>query len=190
LARGHEVTAIVRHPEKITKQHPHLTVKQGDAQKVEVVAQLVAGHDVVVNSAAPNPENLPAFVELNRAVVDGLKQAGVARLLLVGGAGRLEVAPGVRLVDTDSFPAAWRPLAMTHIDSLPYYQQSGLEWTFISPAAWIEPGERTGKYRRGTNQFMTDAQGNSRISCEDYAIALLDEIEQPQAVGEAIAVAY
>src|SRR5207245_11451268 len=122
----------------------------------------------------------------------GRPQAGVRRLLLVGGAGSLEVRPGLQLVDTLEFPAAWRPVALAHRDALAVYRAAppGLDWTYFSPAALIEPGKRTGTYRTGNEQLLTDRMGKSRISAEDFAVALLDEVERPAHVPQQITAPY
>src|ERR1039458_5841967 len=119
------------------------------------------------------------------AVIDAVKQAGVKRLAVVGGAGSLEVAPGVQLVDTPQFPDAYRAEAGAGRNFLnALKQETALEWTFLSPSALFEPGERTGKFRLGTDRLLADVAGKSRISMEDYAIALVDEIETPKHVRQ------
>jgi len=107
-----------------------------------------------------------------------VREAGVRRLLVVGGAGGLEVAPDTRLVDTPDFPADWKPEAIAHTEALDYYRSvEDLDWTFVSPAAFIHPGERTGRYRLGGDQLLVDDNGNSEVSAEDYAIAIADLLE-------------
>ncbi|MFP3968628.1 NAD(P)H-binding protein, partial [Actinomadura fulvescens] len=127
-----------------------------------------------------------------RAVLDGVREAGVRRLVVVGGAGSLEVAPGVRLVDDPHFPEAYKAesLAQAELLDLIRKEAGDLEWTYLSPPSIIEPGERTGTFRLGGDQLLTDAEGGSRISAEDYAIALVDELENGNAVGRRITVAY
>lgn len=119
-----------------------------------------------------------------------LTRVGVRRLIVVGGAGSLEVAPGVQLVDTPDFSARYRPASLAHRESLKIYQASDLDWTFFSPAAEFEPGERTGKFRLSKNQLLVDAEGRSRILVEDYAIALLNEVERPQFMQSQMTIAY
>ncbi len=132
------------------------------------------------------------MVDAARAQIAGLKAAGVKRLIVVGGAGSLEVAPGVQVVDTPEFPAAWKGIALAHRDALEVYRKEGgeLEWTYFSPPALIEPGERTGKFRVGSDQLLVDGTGQSQISAEDYAIALLDEVETPRHVRKRFTAAY
>uniref|UniRef100_UPI000B10B595 NAD(P)-dependent oxidoreductase n=1 Tax=Actinomadura kijaniata TaxID=46161 RepID=UPI000B10B595 len=123
---------------------------------------------------------------------EGLREAGVRRLVVVGGAGSLEVAPGTRLVDTPDFPAIYKneSLAQAELLQVIRAEAGDLDWTYVSPAAEIAPGERTGTFRTGGDRLLADAAGDSRISAEDYAVALVDELEKPQAVGRRITVAY
>ncbi len=171
-ARGHAVTAIVRSPEKVAAL-PGVTSVKGDVFDKDGLAKLLAGHDAVISAVhftASDPQILLAAV----------KQSGVKRYLVVGGAGSLEVAPGVKLFDTPEFPAIYLDEARkggAFLDLLK--QEQGLDWTFLSPSALIQPGERTGKFRLGNDQLLVDAKGNSSISAEDYAIALVDELEKP-----------
>lgn len=171
-SRGHAVTAIVRNPEKVAAS-PGVTAVKGDIFDKDGLAKLLAGHDAVISAVhftASDPELLLAAV----------KQSGVKRYLVVGGAGSLEVARGVKLFDTPEFPAAYLDEAKkggVFLDLLKLEQ--GLDWTFLSPSALIQPGERTGKFRLGTDLLLVDGKGNSAISAEDYAIALVDELEKP-----------
>jgi len=196
LDRGHEVTAVVRDPATFQKYDDRLEVVRGDATDAASVARAAKGADAIVNaiSPRPSPTGRPAssLVDGARAVIAGASQAGVERLLAVGGASSLEVAPGVRLFDTPEFPEAYKAEAREGIDSLEVYRnESGdLDWTFISPAAEIGPGERTGKYRTGEDQLLTDKNGRSFISYEDYAAALVDELESGRNLRRRMTVAY
>ena len=171
-ARGHTVTAIARNPGKVAAL-AGVTAVKGDVFDNDGLAKLIAGHDVVVSAVhftASDPQVLLAAV----------KQSGVKRYLVVGGAGSLEVAPGMKLFDTPEFPAIYLDEARkggAFLDLLK--QEQSLDWTFLSPSALIQPGERTGQFRLGTDQLLVDAKGNSSISAEDYAIALVDELENP-----------
>jgi uncharacterized protein len=109
---------------------------------------------------------------------------------MVGGAGSLEVAPGLRLVDTPNFPAEWRPISLARADALEVLETSDLDWTSVSPAALIQPGDRTGMFRLGKDTLLTDSKGESRISAENFAAALVDEVEKPRHIGQRFAVAY
>lgn len=182
-ARGHAVTAIVRNPEKVAAL-PGVTAVKGDVFDKDGLAKLVAGHDAVISAVhftASDPQILLAAV----------KQSGVKRYLVVGGAGSLEVAPGVKLFDTPEFSAVYLDEARkggAFLDLLK--QEQGLDWTFLSPSALIQPGERTGKFRLGTDQLLVDDKGNSAISAEDYAIALVDELEKPSHSRRRFTVGY
>ncbi|MBX5450973.1 NAD(P)-dependent oxidoreductase [Thermogemmatispora sp.] len=195
LNRGHEVKGVARHPERLTLSHPRLSLEAGNVLDPAAVARLVSGYDAVISAVGPSraeAEDPRMVVQAAQALIEGLKRAGVKRLVVVGGAGSLEVAPGVRLMDTPDFPPAWRPIASAAAEALEIYRQQGadLDWTYFSPAAFIEPGQRTGRYRLGTDQLVTNDKGESRISMEDYAVALLDEIEQPRFVRQRFTVAY
>lgn len=189
LDRGHQVTAIVRTPAKVTVSHPNLTVVTGDIFKADGLASLVKGHDILVSAYGP-PGDPGALADLTRTLIEAVKISGIDRLLAVGGAGSLEVAPGVQIVDTPGFPEAWKPIALAHRNALGILRESDINWTSFSPAGVIEPGERTGKFRLGTEQLVTDENGNSKISAEDYAIALLDEVENPQHIRARFTAAY
>ncbi|WP_214070845.1 NAD(P)-dependent oxidoreductase [Mucilaginibacter sp. dw_454] len=192
LNRGHDVTAIVRHPQDYTLLHDHLKVAKGnlfDRQDVETGA---FDQDAVV-CAYSNTRGAPAstIAELPIPLIKGLKQAQVKRLIVVGGAGSLEVAPGTQLVDTPNFPVEYKSVSLAHRDALKLYQnEKELDWTYISPAAEIAPGERTGKFRLGGTKLLSDEAGKSFITMEDYAIAVVDEIENPTHIREQMTVAY
>jgi len=192
LNRGHDVTAVVRHPEDYTLIHDHLKVAKGDLFNAQDVETGAFDQDAVV-SAYNNTGGAPpsTIAELAVPLIKGLKQAHVKRLIIVGGAGSLKVPSGGDLVDTPNFPQEYKSGALAQRDALKLYQnEAELEWTYISPAAEIAPGERTGKFRTGTNQLLSDAQGKSYITMEDYAVAVIDEIETPMHVREQMTVAY
>ncbi len=188
MTRGHHVTAVARNPDKI--QASGATVLKGDVTDAASVAATAQGHDAAISAYAP-PSSQPALVlDATRALLAGLEQAGVKRLLIVGGAGSLEVAPGLQLVDAPNFPEAWKPIALAHRDVLPVLQASSLDWTYQSPAAFIQPGERTGSFRLGARQLIADAKGESRISAEDFAVAMVDELEHPRHLRQQFTAAY
>jgi putative NADH-flavin reductase len=190
LSRGHSVTAIVRHPEKITDKHERLVVQKGDVLDQNALTNLIQGFDVLVSAIAPDTGNLQNFVVAAKNLVTAVKQAGVKRLVVVGGAGSLEVSPGVRLVDTPAIPESWKPMVRSHIDALDVYRDSHIDWTFFSPAGTIEPGERTGIFRLGETRLVTDAKGESRISMEDYAVAMVNEIEKAAHIRKQFTIGY
>ncbi|GAA1556734.1 NAD(P)H-binding protein [Actinomadura kijaniata] len=186
-ARGHEVTGTTRRGAGGTARL--------DAADAGAVAALAAGHDAVVLAVSPprdGSEPAAPLLAAGDGVLEGLRGAGVRRLVVVGGAGSLEVAPGARLVDTPGFPAIYKNESFPDAQLLQVIRAEAgdLDWTYVSPAAEIAPGERTGTFRTGGNRLLTDAAGDSRISAEDYAVALVDELEKPQAVGRRITVAY
>jgi len=193
LDRNHVVTAIVRNPEKITVKNKHLTVKKGDVLK-EYIRSLLTGNDVVIsayNAGWQNPELYKDFINGSEAILKATKNAGIIRLLVVGGAGSLEASPGVQLVDTPQFPAEWKQGALAARDFLNILiKEQQLEWTFLSPAIMLQPGERTGKYRLGTDQPVFDEKGECKISVADLAVALIDELEKPQFIRKRFTVGY
>ena len=169
-ARGHAVTAIARNPGRIPPLEG-VTAVAGDASDAAALADLIRGSDAVVSALH---HDVPA-----ETLLGALKAAGVPRLLVTGGAGSLEVAPGVRLIDTPDFPEAFKPYALPGIAFLKALRgETEIDWTFFSPAALIEEGPRLGVFRTGTDRLITDAEGQSRISFADYAIAMVDELEQ------------
>ena len=181
--RGHTVTAIARNPEKIASP-PGVTAKKGDVLDQAGLAALWAGHDAAISSVhflASDPAKL----------IGAAKDSKVGRYLVVGGAGSLEVAPGVRLVTTPNFPAQYKVEAEkggAFLDLL--RQEKELNWTFLSPSALFVEGERTGKFRLGTDQLLADADGKSWISFPDFAVALVDEIERPSHLRKRFTVGY
>ncbi len=193
LDRNHEVTAIVRHPEKLTP-HPKLHAEKGDVYNENEVTRVVAGHDAVISAFNPgwtNPDIYDLQVRGTKAIIAGVKKAGIKRLLFVGGAGSLEVKPGVQSVDLPEFPKEWKQGALATREGLNLLrQESELEWSFLSPSADLSPGQRTGKFRLGKDQLLVDAGGNSRISVEDYAMAMLDEVERPAHIRQRFTVGY
>lgn len=169
-ARDHIVTAIARNPETIPSA-PGVTPVAGDASDPAALADLIKGSDAVISALH--------FDISAETLLQALKLAGVPRLLVTGGAASLEVAPGVLLFDTPQFPAEWKPIAKGGIDFLDALRhEKDIDWTFFSPAALIEEGPRTGAYRTGGDQLVVDANGDSKISFADYAIAMVDELEQ------------
>jgi putative NADH-flavin reductase len=184
LTRGHSVTGIARNVSKVSAR-PGLTVHSADATRADALVPLLRGHDAVVSTTR--------FVGGSEAgvLLSAVRQADVPRLLVVGGAGSLEVAPGTALVDTPEFPAAYKAEASAGRDFLRTLQQEkALDWSFLSPSAFFEPGARTTRFRLGGDQLLADAQGKSWISMEDYAIALADELESPKHSRRRFTVGY
>jgi putative NADH-flavin reductase len=182
-SRGHSVTAIARHPEKIAAQ-ANVTPTKGDVMDQAGLARLLAGHDAAISSVhflASDPAKL----------IGAARESKVGRYLVVGGAGSLEVAPGVRLVTTPGFPVVYKAEAEKGAAFLDLLRaEKELNWTFLSPSALFVAGERTGKFRLGTDQLLTAADGKSSISFEDFAVALADEIERPAHIRQRFTVGY
>lgn len=182
-SRGHQVTALARDIAKIAAL-PGVTAKAVNAFDGQALAAAYAGHDVAISAVH--------FLASDADILIGAaKASGVSRYMVVGGAGSLEVAPGVRLIDTPQFPELYLNEAKggaAFLDKL--RAEPTLNWTFLSPAAFIQPGERTGRFRLGGDQLLVDAAGNSAISAEDYAIAFVDELETPKHVRKRFSVAY
>lgn len=192
LRRGHDVVAVVRDPAKLPAR-PGVTAVAGDITDPGSYASALSGADAAIVSVSPRGNTMGA--QLNALADDLLARlpaSGVQRLFWVGGAGSLEVAPGVRLVDTPEFPPEYKAEALALGEVLDRLRANGsaVEWTFVSPPILIHPGERTGRYRLGGDQVLFDAEGKSEISNEDYAVALLDRIESNDSPRRRITVAY
>lgn len=187
LSRGHQVTVVSRNASRTDG----IPVVIGDVLGASSVAEAVKDSDVVISAVGPSPGEDPKMVpQAAAALIEGVKQTGVPRLLIVGGAGSLEVEPGVQLLDTPQFPREWKGIALAHRDALEIYRQSDIDWTYFSPAIFIEPGQRTGQYRVGGDAVLADSKGQSRISAEDYAVAMLDEVEKPKLHRRRVTIAY
>ena len=180
--RGHQITAIARHLEKIA-QLPGVSPVKGDVYDSENLPNLLRGHDVVASAvyfSVSDPQLL----------INAVRSAGVKRYMVVGGAGSLEVAPGKRLIDQPDFPEAYKKEASDGVRFLQLLcETTDLEWAFLSPSAMFVHGERTGSFRLGKDQLLTNDNGSS-ISFEDYAIAFVDEMEHPQHVRQRFTVGY
>ncbi|GAB3452760.1 NAD(P)-dependent oxidoreductase [Massilia terrae] len=193
LARKHEVTALVSRPERIPAGSTARAEKT-DVLDTAALASQLQGQDVVITAFsghAQGDQTYDYYVRGIKSIIAAAKQAHVKRLLVVGGAGSLEVAPGVQAVDTPEFPAEWKQSALGAREALNLLrQEQELNWSMLSPAAYLVPGERTGKFRLGRDQMLVDAKGESRISVEDYAVAMLNEAEQEQHSRSRFTAAY
>lgn len=190
LARGHEVTAIARKPGPV-EGLPQLKVIAGDVFDAARSATEIAGFDAIASAYGPAQDDPSKVVEATRSLVALAQASGVKRLVAVGGAGSLQVAPGKQLVDTEGFPDAYKAVALAHRAALEVYRtHTDLDWTFFAPAAMIAPGTKTGTFRTGADTLIVDANGNSKISAEDYAAAFVDELEQGRFVRQIATVAY
>src|SRR6184192_38802 len=178
LRRGHEVVGVVRDPDAVQSPDKRVKLLKGDATNADSVAKIARGADAVVSAISPRPNarglSAPSLAANSRALIKGLRDAKVKRVLYVGGASSLEVAPGKALADLPDFPEIYREEAREGREALGIWRNEakGLDWTYLSPAAEIAPGKRTGKYRLGADQLLVDANRKSHISAEDYAIAL------------------
>jgi hypothetical protein len=193
LERGHAVTVVARDPSRLELSHAGLTSIAGDVTDAASVAATAAGHDLAINAIGGAAKQPGVHTRAAHALLEGLPRAGVKRLAVVGGAGSLETAPGVRHVDNPDFVEAYKPEALGQAEALDVYRAADageLEWTYLSPAATIMPGERTGIFRLDGDQLLRDADGRSEISIEDYAVALLDEVEAPKHTGARFTIAY
>ncbi len=181
-ARGHIVTAIARDPSRIASL-PNVTAAHGDIDAPEALAEVLRGHDAIISSvhfSASDPQKL----------IGAVKASGVGRYYVVGGAGSLEIAPGVLLVNTPEFPAIYKAEAQGGVEYLNKLKtENDLDWTFLSPSDAFVPGERTGTFRLGKDRLLTTENGSS-ISFEDFAVALVDEIETPAHVRQRFTVGY
>ncbi|WP_088690833.1 MULTISPECIES: NAD(P)-dependent oxidoreductase [unclassified Rhizobium] len=180
-ARGHIVTAIARDPSRVASL-PNVAAAAGDIGAPEALAEILNGHDAVISSVhfSASPDKL----------IGAVKASGVRRYYVVGGAGSLEVAPGVLLVNTPQFPEIYKSEAQGGVDYLNKLKgENDLDWTFLSPSAAFVPGDRSGTFRLGKDELLTNQHGSS-ISFEDFAVALVDEIEAPAHVRQRFTVGY
>lgn len=191
VRRGHDVTGVTRSGRASA---PGTHTATGDAADPEAVARLVTGADAVVSAIGPRhdgSEDPAVLATTTRSLIDGVRKAGVTRLVAVGGAGSLLDQTGARHMDDPHFPEAVKPIALAHAAALDVYRDTqDLKWTSVSPAASIEPGERTGRFRIGGDTLLTDENGVSRIAIPDYAIGFVDQVEKPTAIRARITLAY
>ena len=194
LSRGHKVTAVVRDPAKL--EGKQVTAVKEDVANVDAIADLARGKDAVISAYNPgwaNPDIAALITENYPKILSAAKQSGVGRLLIVGGAGTLFCAPGLRVVDSGVIPEAImggvRPLGNFYLNTL--MNEIDIDWVFFSPAgAFDENGQRTGKFRIGKDDLIVDADGNSHISVQDYAVAMVDELEQQNHHKERFTIGY
>lgn len=196
LSRGHRVTAVTRSTQ--LEPAPKLTTLSADISNADDVARIVAGHDAVISAYSPGLRNYSAedaaelIGKAHEALFAGVKRANVKRLILVGGVGSLEASPGVDVVDSDFYPADHKAHTLRNREILRSLKRGDhdLDWTYASPPLTIKPGTRTGRFRLGNDQLLRDAEGDSRISEADFAIAILDELDQGQFIRKRFTVAY
>jgi uncharacterized protein len=181
LVRGHEITAVARNVVPLKERNRPVRIASADATDADSVARVAAGHDAAL-SAVTQHARPDMLADAARGLLEGLGRAGVRRLVVAGGAGSLLVASGQRLLDTPEFHDEWKPEALAAADALEVFRayEGPVDWAYVSPGALLEPGERTGHYRLGGDELLVDEQGASRITMEDFAIAMLDEAESPR----------
>lgn len=189
--RGHTVTAAYREMGAVARAGGNVTPVTVDARSAEEIARVAAGHDAVVSAVGPgrrkSTDSIPAVAA---ALIGGLTRAGVRRLLVVGGAGTLETSPGVIRLDAPGYPEQFRPSGLAQKAALEMYEACDLDWTYVSPPIMIQPGKRLGTYRIGGKEVLYDADGKSRISIEDFAVALCDVLEAGNHIKCRITVGY
>lgn len=197
LVRGHQVTAISRHPEKVQEENQHLTKIRGDVFVKEELANLLKGHDVVIsayNAGWANPNIYEDYLKGAQSIQEAVKLSGIQRFLIVGGAGSLFITPDIQLVDTPEFPEAWKPGALSARDYLNILKtEHELEWTFLSPAIELKGDStegRTGSYRTDLENPVFDENKKSSISVADLAVAIIDEVENPKHIQQRFTVGY
>lgn len=192
LARQHQVTALAAHPEKLLAAD-NLIAQTSDVQNVVQLSQQLNGFDAVISafSGHANGDVLGYYVAGIKNIIQASKEAQVPRLLVVGGAGSLYVAPGLQVIDTPGFPPEYKASAEGARQALNLLlAETTLNWSMLSPSAMIAPGQRTNKFRLGGEQLLSDAEGKSHISVEDYAVAMINELEQPAHTRQRFTVGY
>jgi hypothetical protein len=193
LDRGHQVTAIVRHPEKI-RAEDNLKVSRGDVHDSAHLTRLITGHDAVISAFSPGWGDLDIYQEQikgTQSILASIRAAKITRVLWVGGAGSLEVMPGLLVMDTPGFPPHIRAASLATAEALTALRkESSLDWSFLCPTGKLDAGQRTGKFRLGKDQPLVDENGESRITVEDYAVAFIDELENPEHIRERFTVGY
>jgi putative NADH-flavin reductase len=191
LQKGYQVNAVQRNPGKLSLKDPNLTITKGDILNEAELQALVKDADVVVSAISPH--DLGEFKQAYTNLINAMEKEPSKRIIIVGGAGSTEISPGLRLMDSPMMahiPAEWHPAIRAHAEVLGLFKASKTNWTYFSPANMIEAGERTGKYRLGGTNMIFDANGNSHISYEDYAVALVDEIANPKHLRQQFSIAY
>lgn len=195
LTRGHKVTAVVRNPEKVSLSNPNLRIVKADVADTEALADVCMGKDTIISAYNPGWSNPNIYEETLRnypLILDAAKKSGVKRFLCVGGAGTLFCAPGLRVVDSGAIPDAImggvKSLGEFYLNTL--VKEKDIDWVFFSPAGTLESGKRTGQFRLGKDDLIVDENGNSHISVEDYAVAMVDEVETPKHHQERFTIGY
>ncbi|MER6086033.1 NAD(P)H-binding protein [Streptomyces sp. NPDC001833] len=176
VSRAHHVTAVGRNPDKFPENVERV---QDDLSSVDRIAEIISGADAVVSAFAPPRDDTDQLLHVTERLIAAVQKTGVSRLIVVGGCGSLEFSPGVTVLDSGYWPEPYVPIAKSHIKAFAALRASDINWTYFSPPMSIEPGVRTGKFRLGGDSLIKDEQGKSHVSFEDYAVALVDELEKP-----------
>lgn len=189
IRRGHQVVAVARNLDKLPEQLPAVVKPvRDDLSNVDRIAGIISGADAVVSAYGPSSADprytsdtsyTDQLVEVTERLMAAVRKAGTSRLVVVGGCGSLEFSPGVTVLDSGHWPKPYVPIATSHMKTLAALKVSDINWTYFSPPMSITPGERTGKFRLGGDDLIKDEDGKSRVSFEDYAVALVDELEKP-----------
>ncbi|MEP6938944.1 MAG: NAD(P)H-binding protein [Rudaea sp.] len=193
VRRRHTVSVVVRDASRLVLDHHCISVHAGDAADPSTYSNALQGSDAVIASLSARRDRDASSVPRNAStLLDAVARAGVPRFAWVGGAGSLETAPGVRVIDDPAFPAAWKPEAEAQAEALAVFRASSadVDWVYVSPAALLEDGERSGQYRLGADRLLVDAHGKSRITIPDFAIALLDRVEKNDRPRQRVSVAH
>ena len=195
LSRGHKVTTVVRNPEKINISNSNLEIVKTDVSDTDVMAEICKGKDAIISAYNPGWANPDIYEETLRnypLILEAAKRSGAKRLLCVGGAGTLFCAPGLRMVDSGAIPDAImggvKSLGEFYLNTL--MNEKEIDWIFFSPAGTLESGKRTGNFRLGKDDLIVDGNGISHISVEDYAVAMVDELENPKHHYERFTIGY
>ncbi|TGJ99424.1 NAD-dependent epimerase/dehydratase family protein [Leptospira semungkisensis] len=191
LSRGHEVVAVSRNVSKLTQENKNLTKKSGDILDTKFVTELANGANAVISAHGPGKDEIGNVPQIISSLLEGTHAAGDTKVYFVGGAGSLKVAPNLDLVDAPGFPDEYKEVALVHRNALHFMRDSKFtHWTYLSPAAYIYPGEKAGNYRLGNEDLVQDSQGNSKISVDDFADAMINEVENPKHLGKRFTLAY
>jgi uncharacterized protein len=195
LDRGHKVTGVVRRPERITIINNNLKVVKADIFQTSDTTGIFKGADAVISSYNPgwtNPKIAEETTLGYKSIAEAIRRSGVKRLLIVGGAGSLFVAPGKRLMDTGAIPESYMPAikALANVFLVDLTDEKAFDWVFFSPAINIHPGTRTGKFRLGKDDVILNQAGEGDISVQDYAVAMIDELEKPAHHNERFTIGY
>ncbi|MDN5005504.1 NAD(P)-dependent oxidoreductase [Bradyrhizobium sp. GCM10027634] len=196
ISRGHEVTAVARNPDKLPKS---INSIRDDLSNTDRIAEIIAGADAAVSGFGPSKDDPRYFsdvsytdqlVSVTESLIAAVRKAGVRRLIVAGGCGSLEFSPGVTVLKSGHWPEKFVPIATSHVKAFDALRASDINWTYFSPPMLIEPGVRTGKFRLGGDSLIKDEAGKSRVSFEDYAVALVNELEKPTHERSRFTIAY